>query len=67
MSDTARPCGCFGLQLCSDHALVALRAKLVTPCAFAAPLVVNGMSFVGCQLDKGHDGHHKVEITWGES
>lgn len=35
------------------------------PCSAPAPLVVNGALFVGCQLDKDHDGPHKVEITWG--
>lgn len=36
-------------------------------CASPAPLVANGHLFVGCQLDKDHDGPHKVEITWGTS
>lgn len=34
------------------------------PCPTPAPLVVNGSLYVGCALEKGHDGPHKVEITW---
>lgn len=33
-------------------------------CDAAAPLVVNGAAFVGCQLPRDHDGNHKVEVIW---
>ncbi len=33
-------------------------------CPAPAPLVANGYPYVGCMLEKGHDGPHKVEITW---
>ena len=36
------------------------------PCPAPAPLVVNGSPYVGCAREKGHDGPHKVEITWGD-
>lgn len=34
-------------------------------CEAPAPLVVNGAAYVGCSLSTGHEGPHKVEITWG--
>ena len=34
------------------------------PCDAPAPLVVNGGRYVGCQLDKGHEGQHEVKISW---
>lgn len=34
-------------------------------CNYPAPLVVNGAIFCGCELDKGHEGQHKITITWG--
>ncbi len=33
-------------------------------CAAPAPLVVNGASYVGCQLTNGHDGDHSITIKW---
>lgn len=36
------------------------------PCPAPAPLVVNGSPYVGCALEKGHDGQHEVRITWGD-
>lgn len=33
-------------------------------CGAPAPLVANGGGYVGCTLDKGHDGAHKVDVQW---
>jgi hypothetical protein len=44
----------------SDEIIVVL-----VPCGSPAPLVVNGAAFVGCDLERGHPGHHHVEVVWG--
>lgn len=33
-------------------------------CNAPAPLVANGVTYVGCQQEQGHEGHHEVVITW---
>jgi hypothetical protein len=47
-------------EVVTGPALNFLREHCLAP----APLVVNGSPYVGCALEKGHDGPHKVEITW---
>ena len=34
------------------------------PCLIPAPAVINGGTFVGCQLEKNHEGNHQVTIVW---
>jgi hypothetical protein len=33
-------------------------------CGAAAPLVVNGGHFAGCDLPPGHEGAHHLEVRW---
>ncbi len=37
---------------------------IAVPCSAPAPVVANGITYLGCHLAKGHEGQHEVVIRW---
>jgi len=54
---------CVG-DLIVDHS-GSFTIRLV--CDAAAPLVVNGAGYAGCQLERDHEGHHEFTVYWERS